>query len=83
MNGYYLKHQYKMGRASGLCFNPKQEYQKWKMPLGKSESEFLLMKTTSTACMYVPPTGVGVKHDSYARVLQRRRHVAQTCPSSQ
>jgi hypothetical protein len=79
MDGYYLKHHYVMGRATGFCFNAAQAYKQWKMPMGKSSSEHLLNKTTVAACTYVPPVGVGVKHGSYERVLRRRKYVANLC----
>lgn len=65
--------------CSSLCYNKERAYVAWKYPACKSSSERTLLITDDKYLYNPKKKNVGVKHDSYIRVLRHRRNQYSTC----
>jgi len=65
--------------CSSLCFNQERAYFAWKHPSRKSSSERTLTLTNDKYLYNPKKVNEGIKHDSYVRVLRRRRNQNTIC----
>jgi len=63
----------------GLCYHKERAYVAWKYPSCKSSSERTLLITDDKYLYNPKKVNEGVKHDSYIRVLRRRRNQYPAC----
>ena len=65
--------------CSSLCFDKDRAYFAWKHPSRKTSSERTLTLTDDKYLYNPKKVNEGVKHDSYIRVLRRRRNQNMPC----